>query len=59
MWFRHAQNFVSDFSVTGGSIAKFFPVVEAAASDYVVDGGERPVGMVQMAMQHGNRIIAA
>lgn len=56
--FGHSQNSFLDVGPVRGRIAKLLPVIKPTASDHVVDCGKCPVGMIQMTVQHCDRIIA-
>src|ERR1041385_661798 len=57
--FGHSKNPLADVRARRGDITQFFPVIEPTTSDHVVDRGERPVGMIQVTVQHAGWIIAA
>jgi len=46
------KNSLLNVGANRGNIAEFLPVIESTASNYVVNCGECPLRMIQMAMQH-------
>jgi len=52
VWFGYSKDLLSDFRSARGSVAKLFPVVKPAARDDVVNCGKRPVGVIQVTVQH-------
>ena len=48
----YAKDAVSDFRLMRSGVAKLLPVIEPAASDYVIDRCKCPIRMIEVAMQH-------
>ena len=53
--FDYSKDPLTNIRAGRGDIGQFFPVINPAASDYVVDCGEGPVRVIQMPMQHSAR----
>jgi hypothetical protein len=50
--FGNPKDSLSDFRTAGSRIAKLFPVIKPAASDYIVDRCKCPFRVSQMTVQH-------
>ena len=48
----YAKDSIANVGAFCGSIAKLFPVLEPATGDYVVDGGQGLIRVIQVTVQH-------
>ncbi|HET8783764.1 MAG TPA: hypothetical protein VFM63_15230 [Pyrinomonadaceae bacterium] len=46
MRFSHSENSLTNVQAAGSRIAKFLPIIQPPARDYVVYSGERPLRVI-------------